>query len=384
MKLKTRIALSLGFLVALGSAAQAQIKIGVIMSMTGPAASLGIPQKNTVPLMPQTIDGKDVAYIVLDDASDPTAARRNADRLVNEDKVDLVLGPTISPSSLAIVEVGGRSKTPIISFAAARAIIDPIDENRHWVFKTPYNDSVTAEATANHMKKAGTKTVGVIGFNDAYGESWATEFDKAAKAAGLQIVASEKYNKNDTSVTAQVLKTLAARPDAVLIIAAGTPGVLPQSTLVERGYKGRIYQTTGVTTNDFLRVGGKAVDGTIIATAPLVVAEQLPESHPAKAVAVSFAKKYDAANGQGSVSAFPGYAWDAVLIAQPAISGALKKAQPGTAEFRAALRDLIEATSGVATTAGVVNMSAKDHNGFSPTSLVMTTIKDGRWTYVAE
>jgi branched-chain amino acid transport system substrate-binding protein len=384
MRLLTRLATALAVLVALIGSARAQVKIGIVISMTGPAATLGLPQKNAIALMPKTIAGKSVEYINLDDASDPTTARRLVERLVSEDKVDLLMGPTISPSALAVVEAAGRAKTPMITFAAARAIVQPLDENRRWVYKTTINDDIFARATANYMTSKGQKKIAIIGFNDAYGESWFSAFDQAAKATELQIVASEKFNKNDTSVTAQVLKVLSAQPDAVLIIAAGTPGVLPQSTLLERGYKGAIYQTTGVTTNDFLRVGGKSVEGAIIATGPLIVADQLPASNVAKKAAVEFADAYNKANGPNSISAFPGFAWDAFLLAQAAIPIALKKAQPGTAEFRAALNDSLENSRDVVTTSGPVTITPQDHTGFTPESLVMIQVKDGRWVNLSK
>jgi len=369
-------------LLTLISNVQAQVKIGIVISMTGPAATLGLPQKAAISLMPKEVDGTAIEYITLDDASDPTTARRLVDRLITEDKVDILMGPTISPSALAVIETAGKSKTPILTFAAARSIVEPMDDLKRWAYKTTINDDVFARATADFMIKKGQKKVAIIGFNDAYGESWFGAFNQAAKATGIEIVASEKYNKNDTSVTAQVLKVIAARPDAVLVIGAGTPGVLPQSTLRERGYKGAIYQTTGVTTNDFLRVGGKSVEGAIIATGPLIVAGQLPDSNVAKKSAVEFADAYNKANGENSVSAFPGFAWDAFLLAKAALPIAIEKAKPGTPEFRAAVNEALETNKRVITTSGPVTMTPQSHSGFTPESLVMIQVRDGRWTYI--
>jgi branched-chain amino acid transport system substrate-binding protein len=386
MKFVIRSLIAAAALALFGGWAQAEapVKIGIVISMTGPAATLGLPQKNAIALMPTKVGGRAVEYITLDDASDPTTARRLVDRLVTEDKVDLLMGPTISPSALAVIEAAGRAKTPIITFAAARSIVQPLDDNRRWVYKTTINDDIFAAATAKYMVSKGQKKVAIIGFNDAYGESWFSAFNQAAKAAGIEVVASEKYNKNDTSVTAQVLKVVAAQPDAVLIIAAGTPGVLPQQALLERGYKGAIYQTTGVTTNDFLKVGGKAVEGAIIATGPLIVADQLSDSNIAKKAASEFAAAYNAANGANSISAFPGFAWDGFLLAQAAIPVALQKAQPGTAEFRAALNDALENSKAVVTTSGPVTITPQDHTGFTPESLVLIQVKDGRWVNLSK
>lgn len=361
------------------SPAAAQIKIGVTVSATGPAASLGIPERNAITLAPKTIAGKSVEYIILDDGSDPTAARRNMERFVSEEKVDAVIGSSTSPASLALVEVAGRSQTPVISMGAARAIIAPMDANRRWVFKTPYNDATTAAATIKHMKVAGVKTVATIATNDAYGQGWVNEFVVPAEAAGIRVVARELFDAKDTSATAQALKVAAARPDAVLIAASGTPGTLPQIALAERNYAGKVYQTTGVVNADFIRIGGRAVAGTLIAANPLSIASELPQEHPAKASATAFTKHFDGAFGDRATSAFAGYAWDAVLLLQAGLPVAVKSAEPGKPEFRAALRDALEASANVATTAGSVTMSAQDHNGYSPDAPIMITIRDGRF-----
>lgn len=365
---------------ALAAPAAAEVKIGVIVSATGPGSSLGIPGRNAVSLAPKEIGGQTITYTVMDDESDPTAARRAIERLITVNKVDLVIGTSSTPNSLAMIEAAGRAKTPMISLGAGRAIIFPMDENRKWVFKTPYNDSATAGATVNDMVKRGFKKIATINVDDAYGQGWIREFKPLAEAAGLQIVASEVYGARDTSVTAQVLRIQAAAPDAVLIASFGTPGALPQLGFAERGFKPTVYQTTGVANAEFIRVGGAAVEGTLIAANPLSVAAQLPDSSPAKEQAMAFTKTFDAQFGQGTTSAFAGYAWDAVLLAQAAIPVALKSQQPGTDAFRAALRDAIEGLKGVATTAGPVTMSPDDHNGYAANAPVIITIKDGKYT----
>jgi len=362
--------------------AVAEVKIGVVISATGPSSSLGIPGRNAITLAPKEIGGQPVTYIVLDDESDPTAARRNIERLITVDKVDLVIGTSSTPNSLAMVEVAGRGKTPMIALGAGRSIIHPMDENRKWVFKTPYNDSATAGATVNDMVERGFKKVATINVDDAYGQGWIKEFRPLAEAKGIEIVASEVYGGRDTSATAQALRVRAASPDAVLVASFGTPGALPQLAFAERGYKPIVYQTTGVANAEFIRVGGAAVEGTLIAANPLSVAAQLPDDNPAKEAALAFTKKYDAAFGEGSTSAFAGYAWDAVLLAQAAIPVALQSHQPGTEEFRTALRDAIEGLENVATTAGPVTMSPEDHNGYAADAPVIITITDGKYTYV--
>ena len=360
---------------------RADITVGVTLSATGPAASLGIPEKNTVALMPTSIAGQKVNYIVLDDASDTTAAVSNARKLITENKADLILGSTTTPNSLAMLDVVSEAQTPMISMAASARIVEPQDAKRRWVFKTPQNDIMMSLAIAEHMASAGIKTVAFIGFADAYGEGWFQEFSKAAALKHLQIVASERYARTDTSVTGQVLKLVASKPDAVLVGASGTPAALPQKTLKERGYEGKIYQTHGVANADFLRVGGKDVEGTFLPAGPVLVAAQLPATHPLKKSAQTYVSAYEAANGKGTVSTFGAHAWDAGLLMAAAVPAALKKAQPGTAEFRAALRDALEQVKELAGAHGIFNMSATDHLGLDQRARVMVTIANGAWKY---
>lgn len=367
--------------VGLSAAAWADINVGVTVSATGPAASLGIPEKNTFSLLPKTIAGQKVNYIILDDASDTTAAVTNTRKLISENKVDIVIGSTITPNSLAMIDVVAEAQVPMISMAASARIVEPVDAKRRWVFKTPQNDIQMALAIASHMADNGVRTVGFIGFADAYGEGWYQEFVKAAGLKKLQIVANERYNRADTSVTGQVLKIVAARPDAVLIAGSGTPAALPQKTLKERGYGGKIYQTHGVANNDFLRVCGKDCEGTFLPAGPVLVAEQLPNDHPVKKSALAYVQAYEAAYGKGTVSTFGGHAWDAGLLLAAAAPEALKKAQPGTPAFRAALRDALENVKNVAGAHGIFNMSPTDHLGLDQRARVMVKVENGAWKY---
>ena len=361
--------------------AQADINVGVTVSATGPAASLGIPEKNTITLMPASIGGRKVNYIVLDDASDTTAAVTNTRKLINEHKVDLIIGSTTTPNSLAMIDVAAESQTPMISMAASARIVEPQDAKKRWVFKTPQNDIMMSLAIVTHMANSGVKSVGFIGFSDAYGEGWYQEFSKIAALKNIQIVANERYNRTDTSVTGQVLKIVSAKPDAVLIAASGTPAVLPQRALKERGFSGQFYQTHGVANNDFLRVGGKDVEGTYLPSGPVLVAAQLPSSHPVKKSALAYVEKYEAAYGRGSVSTFGGHAWDAGKLMEAAATVALKKAKPGTVEFRIALRDALENVKELAGAHGVFNMSVTDHLGLDQRARVMVKIENGAWKY---
>ena len=379
-KTKQWIRAAIALAVACGAGtASAQVKIGVTLSTTGPAASLGMPEKNTIALLPQTIAGKSVQYIVLDDATDTSKAVQNTHKLIDEDHVDAIIGSTATPNSLAMLDVVSAAKTPMISLAASAEIIAPMDAKRQWAFKTPQNDSLMADALAGYMEKHGVKTVGFIGFSDAYGESWYNVFNAAAAAHHLKVVANERYNRTDASVTGQVLKTMSANPDVVLIAGAGTPSALPARTLKERGYKGTIYQTHGVANNDFLRVCGKDCEGELLPAGPILVADQLPDSNPVKQSSEAYKSAYEKAYGVGSVSTFGGHAWDAGEMLQRAIPEALKKGQPGTEAFRVALRDALANIKELPLARGIMNTTATDHNGLDNRARVIVEIVDGKW-----
>jgi len=373
-----RIAAALVATLGVAGTAVADINVGVTLSATGPAASLGIPEKNTIEMLPKTIGGEKINWIVLDDASDTTRAVTNTRKLIAEDKVDVVVGSTVTPNSLAMIDVVADADTPMISMAASARIVDPTNPKTRWVFKTPQNDALMADAIAVHMKANGVKTMGYIGFNDAYGDGWLAEIKRSAQTAGIKVVAEEKYNRNDASVTGQVLKLVAANPDAILIGASGTPGATPQKELVARNYKGKVYQTHGVANPDFLRVVGKDGNGTLLPIGPMLVFEQLPDSNPIKKVAAEYITPYEAKYGKGSRTTFGGHAYDAYLLLARAIPEALKKAKPGTKEFRVALRDALESAN-VVGTHGVFVMGPQEHNGLDNRARVMIRIDNGQW-----
>lgn len=367
---------------ALALPAQADIRVGVVLSTTGPAAAIGIPSKNTVQMWPATIGGQRAQVIVLDDASDPSMAVRDVRKLIAEDKVDVIVGPTIVPTALASLDAVAEGQTPMITLAASASIVEPQDAKRRWAFKMPQNDSQMATLVTQHMADNGVHTVGFIGFTDAYGESWWREFSKLADVRKLRVVANERFARTDTSVTGQILKLMAAKPDAILIAGAGTPAALPQRTLVERGYKGRIYQTHGIASTEFLKVGGKDVESTLFPTGPVVVARELPAGHPVRKVAVEFADRYEAKYGPNTVTQFAGDAWGAWQLLDNATARALKtSATPGTPAFRAALRDALETTRDLTVPNGVLNLNTQDHQGFDQRSRVMGIIKNGRFAY---
>ena len=353
--------------------AWADITVGVSLSSTGPGAALGIPEKNAVALMPGEIGGEKVNYIVLDDGTDPSAATKNARKLVTEDHVDVLIGSSVTPSSLAIAEVAVESATPQIAVAPINL---PPEKNK-WVFRTPQHNDVMAGALVAHMKQAGVKKLGFIGYSDAYGEDWLTSVKPLLDEAGITLTTTERFNRTDTSVSGQVLKIVASRPDAVLVVASGSPAALPQTALKERGFKGLIYQTHAAANPAFLKVAGAKAEGTIMPIGPVVVVDQIPDSHPSKKVAGEFVAAYEAKYGAGSFSSFAGHAYDAYHLLAAAVPAALEKAKPGTAEFRQALRDALESSKDVVGVHGVFNMTPDNHFGMDERGRVLIRVEQG-------
>ncbi|MBK9955160.1 MAG: ABC transporter substrate-binding protein [Rhodocyclaceae bacterium] len=367
----------------LAGTAAAQVKVGVIASSTGPTAFVGIPQKNTVPLLPTRIGDVGVEYIYYDDASDATQTVQFVKRFLTEHKVDAFIGPTGSPNAMAVLPFIAESGTPMLAPVGTPAVVLPMDEQKRWVFKTTQNDGLIGDALVAHMKKNGVRTLGFIGYNDPYGESWLKEITAQAKAAGLSLVAVERYQRTDQSVSGQAIKLVAAKPDAILVAGTGGPAVLPHTTLVDLGYKGRIYQTHGAATPDFVRLGGGKLEGAFMAASAMVVLDQVPDSVPSKKVAQAYIAAYEKLHGTKPAT-FGANVFDAGLLLQKAVPEAMKKARPGTPEFRAALRDALESVRELVGTQGVYNMSAQDHSGFDQRGRVMMTLKDGAWQLLAD
>jgi len=367
---------------AVAAGASADVNIGVIVSTTGPAASLGIPARNTVDLWPQEIAGQKIRVTVLDDASDTTAATRAARKLTQEEKVDVIVGPSITPTSLAVLQVAGETSTPTLSLAGGGAIIDPPEGPRRWVFKMPPSEEIQLGIIFDHMKKKGEKRLGIVGVSNAYGQVFIDVAQKLAQQHGIEIVNVERFNPTDASVVAQTVKMLGTSPDAVFIAAVGTPAAMPHVELKRRGFAGTIYQTQAIANNDFLRVGGKDVEGGVLPVSPLLVAEQLPQNDPIRPVAMSYVERYEGKYGPGTRAVFGGTAWDALILIEKALPQALQKGQPGTAEFRTALRDALETSKEVVLAQGVYSLSPTDHNGADQRSQVLVEIRDGAWRYI--
>ncbi len=374
MKLKKTL-LVLAITAVSSTAALADIKIGVSLALTGPGSGLGIPMQNQFKLFPQTIGGEKVQLIVLDDGTDPGKGAANARRFVTEDKVDLIIGSCITAVAAAMTDIAAEAGTVQL---AGSPVGVPAGKDK-WMFRLPQSNTVIGHAMVEHMKKQGIKTLGFLGYTDAYGEQWLKEVTPLLDKAGIKIVATERFARTDTSVTPQALKINAANPDAVLVVASGSGAAMPQLGLAERGYKGKIYQTHAAATMDLMRVGGKTVEGTFVAAGPVIVPDQLPDSHPSKKVALDFVAKYDKAYGAGTHNQFSGHAYDAQIALEKAIPMALKKAKSGTPEFRAALRDSLETMGRTVFSHGVMNWTPADHWGYTMETGVVMKVADGKF-----
>jgi branched-chain amino acid transport system substrate-binding protein len=370
--------LAFAILATAGAAAQAEITVGVSLGITGPGASLGVHYRNAYQLMPKTLGKEPVRYIILDDASDPTNAAKNARKLVSEDKVDVLMGSNGVPSAVQMAQVAAEAKIPMVVLTPANLSAQVL----RWSFIVPQSTELMMGAIAQKLKASGVKTVGYIGYTDTWGDLVYKALESHAASSGFKIVTNERYARADTSVTGQILRIMSVNPDAVVVGGSGTGGALPHVALVERGYKKGIYHNHGTVNAEFIKVGGKAVSGAVAVTGPLVVPEELPDSHPSKKVSLEFTKRYESTFGAGTRNAFAGYAYDGMLLLNAAAPEALKKAKPGTAEFREALRAALENVRNVVGTHGVYNMNAQNHNGLDERARVVVHVENGAWHLV--
>ena len=377
---KLLLALS-GLALAASMSVQAQIKIGVIASSTGAIPFVGIPQKNAVALLPKKIGEYSIEYLVFDDASDPTQSVQLTKKLLTEQKIDALIGPSGSGNAMGVLGFMAEGQTPMLAPVGTSAVVLPMDDKKRWVFKTHPNDDVISEGIVAAMKKRGVKTVGFIGRNDPYGENWYKTFAPMAEKAGIKIVANERYNSKDTSVTAQALKLIAAKPDAILVAGVGADAALPHTQLVDSGYKAAIYQTHGAASGAFLKIGGAKVEGAFVVGPLLAVPDEIPDSFVNKKVTLDLVTSYEKQFGS-QPPIFAAGTYDAGLLLMHAIPEAAKKGKPGTQEFRSALRDALEGTKEMIASQGVITMTAKDHSGFDHRGRVLMVVKGGKFSLV--
>lgn len=364
---------------AAGVQAQApEVKVGITISITGPAAALGVPQRNTLQILPEKIGDATVKVIVLDDAGDPSTATTNARRLVTEDKVDVLIGSSTTPPSIAVANVAFESETPHFALAPM-----PVAAGREkWTVVMPQRVSLMGQVLFEHMKAKNVKTVGLIGFSDSWGDLWLKEFKDNGEKLGLKLVVDERYARADTSVTGQALKLVAAKPDAVLVAASGTAAALPQLALRERGYQGLIYQTHGAMTRDFIRIAGKSAEGAILASGPVIVAELQPDGAATKKPGTAYVTAYEAKFGKDTRTQFGAHLYDVFEVLKRVVPVALKSAKPGTPAFHEAISKALGAEKEIAASQGVYNFTPEDRYGLDQRARVLVTVKDGNWALV--
>ncbi len=352
-----------------------EITIGISITTTGPGAALGIPERNALEFVPKEIGGVPLKVIVLDDGGDPTTATTNARRFVTESKADVIMGSSITPPTIAVSNVANEAGIPHIGLSPF-----PITPERaKWSVSMPQPIPIMGKVLYEHMKAHNVKTVGYIGYSDSYGDLWFNDFKSQGVAMGLTLADEERFARPDTSVTGQVLKLVAANPDAILIGASGTAAGLPQTELRERGYKGLIYQTHGAASMDFIRIAGKAAEGVLMSSGPVMDPEDQPDSALTKKPGLTLVMAYEAKYGPNSRSQFAGHSYDGFLVLERVIPVALKTAKPGTPEFREAIRQALLSERDIAATQGVYNFTEKDRYGLDDRSRILLTVKDGKY-----
>ncbi len=364
-------------LLTLAMAAHADITIGVSLPLSGPASGLGIPVQNAIKLWPTQIAGEKLKVIVLDDATDPTKGVQNVKRFTTEDKADLIVGSVATPVAIAMAGPAAEASTMQLMLSPGNL---PAGKDA-WVFRMAQSNAVMATNVLEHMKEHGVKTVGFLGYTDAYGEGWLKDFQAEAPkiAPNVKIVATERFARSDTAVTGQALKLTAANPDAILIVASGSGAAMPHKAVIERGFKGKIYQTHAAASRDLMRIGGKDVEGAFVVSGPALVAEQLSAKHPSKAIATDYVQKYEKAYGPGSRNQFAAHGFDTALLLEKAVPIALKSAKPGTPEFRTALRNAFETMGRTVISQGVVSFTKDNHWGYTTETPVMLKVVGGDW-----
>jgi branched-chain amino acid transport system substrate-binding protein len=357
------------------AAQTSEITIGISISTTGPGAALGIPERNALDFVPKEIGGVPLKLIVLDDGGDPTTATTNARRFVTESKADVIMGSSITPPTIAVSNVANEAGIPHIGLSPFT--ITP--ERMKWSVTMPQPVPIMGKVLYEHMKAHNVKTVGYIGYSDSYGDLWFNDLKNQGVPTGFSIADEERFARPDTSVAGQVLKLVAANPDAILIGASGTAAGLPQTELRDRGYQGLIYQTHGAASMDFIRIAGKSAEGVLMASGPVMDPEDQPDSALTRKPGLALDTAYEAKYGANSRSQFAGHAYDAFLVLARIVPVALKTAKPGTPEFREALRQALLTERDIAASQGVYNFTDKDRYGLDDRSRILLTVKDGKY-----
>jgi len=361
-----------------GRAESADVVVGYITSLTGSTASIGIPYQKGMEAARAKLEARGIKVIVLDDKSDPSTAVQDARKLIDVDKVDVLIGTAGLPSTAAMAPIIQEAKVPLI----VTSTLAVPGEKGSWMVTVPQPVPLMISADVEDMKRNGVKTVGYIGFSDAWGDIVHDALAKLADPVGIKVVTDERYSRTDTSVTGQALKIMAAHPDAIFSGGSGTAGALPHIAVRDRGFSGRMYSTHAIINKDFIRVGGPGVEGIIAPTGPIVVVDQLADDNPIKKAGLEFRAAYQKANGEIPSDAFSGYAYDACLILADAVRRMPQGISPGTPEYRAALRDAIASTKDLVGTHAVYNFKPSERYGVDERSRVLVKLDHGEWKLV--
>jgi branched-chain amino acid transport system substrate-binding protein len=375
MKARLVVAAMAMGLFGVSAGAQAQIKIGAILSISGPGAAMGVGYKGAFDFFPSEIAGQKVEYIVRDDATDANTAFTIAQKMISEDHIDAFIGPSLAASDAAVAPLANQAHIAMIAMAPYE--YDPAKQP--YTFSDAQPLSLMVAGVFKYMQQRGVKDIGYIGFSDGWGDQVLAATKQWAAADGMNLLSEERYARTDTTTEAQALKLISVHPQAIMMGNSATPAALPVVALRHRGFKGGIYGNHGIVSPAFIKVGGSAAEGVVAATSPLVVYDQLADGNPIKPVAVAFMQQYAKQYGPQSVNPFSGYSYDALLLLQNAIPAALNTAKPGTEQFRMALRDALEKTHELVGVSGIYTMSPTNHNGQDERAAVLVEVKDGAW-----
>lgn len=361
-------------------AAKTAYKIGAVLDISGPAASLGTPERNTIEMLKDKlnaqggINGHPLDVVILDNKSNETEAVLAIKKLIDSEKVVAVLGASTSGPSLAMLDTAQKSGIPLVSLAASSKIVEPVAD-RKWVFKTAQSDIIVANKLASQFKEKGLQKVAFLYMNNAYGESGRQAFATAAQTHGLQVVVEEKFEATDKDMTPQLTRVKRSDAQAALVWA-----IPPSASIITKNFKQLdlkipLFHTHGVGNQQFLDLAGDAANGVRLAVGKLLVADQLPDNDPQKKVLLEYINDYKA-KFNGNPSTFGGHAWDGFNL----VVDALAKAGDDPAKTR----DELEKAKNFTGISGVFNMSAQDHNGLDESCLVMVEVRDGKWTLIKE
>src|ERR1700681_2959735 len=357
-----------------------EITIGITITTTGPAAALGIPERNALDFVAKEIGGVPLKVIVLDDGGDPTNATTNARRFVTESKADIIMGSSTTPPTVAVSTVANEAGVPHLSLAPF-----PITPERaKWSVAMPQPVPLMGKGLYAHMKAHNIKTVGYIGYSDSYGDLWFNDLKTQGVPMGMTIVDEERYARPDTSVTGQVLKLIAANPDAILVGGSGTAAAFAQTALRARGHQGVIYHNHGAASMDFIRIAGPAAEGVIMASGPVMNPEGQPDSALTKKPGLALNTAYEAKYGPQDRSQFAGHSYDAFEVLKRVIPVALKAGKPGTPEFREGIRQAWLTEREIVASQGVYNFTEKDRYGLDDRSRIILTVKNGKYVAAGE